>query len=1238
MLYRFQDYQLDPQRYELRQANQPLKIEPKVFDVLLYLLQHRDRVVSKDEVLAHVWPQQFISEATLNSCIMATRRVVGDSGRTQGVIQTVYGRGYRFIAAVEEVPDHDSRPPDMLRCPACQHVMSPEATFCAACGHRRAEEGAGRIADPPLGLLSRPAPVPDVRLCAACQHANPATATFCMACGQSLVTAASRPDPVSMSPGREELRTERKPITVLCCTVATMMEGQARFELEALHSLLQALHALARDVIQPYRGRLSPVMGDHLCILFGVPVAQEDDAQRAVRVALALRQRVSTFQESFGTAYQGNLTLRMGVHTGLVVVEGGQDDTETAPTVVGDVLSLALALQEQAMPGQILCSAATARLVQGTVSLTAVGVAQLPGQPTPVHAYAVFESSQRRAPGRPQLRRGLSPFVDREREMATLHALLAQAEAGRGQMVGVVGEAGMGKSRLIAEFRRSLGQKRLTYLTGRCLSFGSMTPYLPVLELLRHHCEMTETDGPADITAKLQRRLQDVGMALEEWAPPLLHLLDVQEGLESFLALTPEVRKARTLTALTQVCLQGSRHQPLILEVEDLHWVDASSDEWLTALAEQMIGVPLLVLATYRPGYRPAWIDKSYVHQVALQPLTSAESLQVVQAVLPTAVHTAPLVPRLVATGEGNPFFLEELAQTVVEQGTEAFPTMVPDTVQAVLQARIDRLPASARRLLQAAAVIGKDVAVPWLQAMTEMPDEAMARDLRHLQAAEFLYAAPTQTTLVYTFKHVLTQEVTYQSLLRRTRQQYHARIAQVLAAQFPEVAETQPELLAQHYTRGDQGTQAIPYWQRAGQRAVERSANVEAISHFTAGLELLATLPVTPERTQQELVLQLALGPPLRMVKGHTASEVEDVYTRAYELSQQMADSRQQCAVLVSLSRLYLNQARLQKARELAEQCLPLAQHVQDPGLLQEAHRMLGWTAFFHGEPVLARTHFEQGLAFYAAQQGRVHAVSSGMDPGVAGLSILALTLWQLGYPEQAMRRNHEALTLAQGSSHAYSLELALHYAALVHQSRRETQRVQEIADATMRLAHEHGFLQWRVGGMWMWGWALAAQGFIEEGIKQMRQGMTTWQATGTDLAKTHLLFRLAEAYGKGGQAREGLLLLDDALAVIQESDERYYETEIYRLKGELLLSQEGKEGKVGEAEECFRQALALARQRQAKSFELRAAMSLSRLWHHQGKRIEAYQVLAEIYAWFTEGFETLDLQEAKEFLDTLM
>jgi predicted ATPase/class 3 adenylate cyclase len=1018
--------------------------------------------------------------------------------------------------------------------------------------------------------------------------------------------------------------------------VATTTAHGTRIDLDALHSLLLALHALAQDVVRQYGGRLHPVMGERLMAMFGVPVAHEDDARRAVRVALELRWRLSARQERLGTAPGAPLALHMGLHTGLVVVGGMRngDDADTAAAVVGDVVSLATALQERAEPGTILCSDATARLIQGTVRLEALGSLQVPGQPVPVETYTVLGRSSQRSPVERYRGRVLSPFVGREREMTTLHALLAQVEAGRGQVVGVVGEPGLGKSRLIYEFRRSLGRRRLTYRAGRCLSYGTTTPYLPVLDLLRHHCGITDIDGPESITAKMSRSLQEVDMVPETWAPVLLHLLGLQEGTNALAALSPEVRKARTLTALTQICLQGSRQRPLILEIEDLHWIDASSDECLTALIERMAGTPLMVLVTYRPGYRPAWIDKSYVTQVALQPLTSQDSLRVVQAVIPTAAFAAPLVPQLLTKADGNPFFLEELARTVAEQGTDTPAHTVPDTVQAVLLARIDRLPTTAKHLLHAAAVIGKDVALPLLQAVTDVPEEAMHRDLGHLQAAEFLYETYAPTIPTYTFKHALTQEVTYQSLVRRARQQYHERIAQMLEAQ-PEVTETQPELLAQHYMGAERDIQAIPYWQRAGQRAVERSAHVEAISHFAQGIELLKKLPVTPERIQQELALQLAMGVPLLMIKGHTAPEVEQAYTRAYELAQHLGETPQRFSVLAGLWRFYFNQIKLHTARELAEQCFTLAQHLHEPVSLQEAHLIVGSTAFFMGDPAAAYIHLEQGITLYDPQQSRALAFSRGTDPGVVSLSRLAWTLWWLGYPDRALARSHEAIALAQRLEYPYSLVFALQYHIILCLWLRELSVMQEQIEAAMALEHKHGFVNFLGGKMTMAGWLLVEQGNVEEGFAQIYQGLDLYASQGVKIGLDVNLALLAQAYGKTGRAMEGLRVLDEALAATRNNAEYYYEAELYRLKGELLL-QSAPENEQ-EAESCFRQAIDIARHQQAKSLELRATTSLARWWQTQGKRPEARQILTEVYSCFTEGFETRDLQEAKALIEAL-
>jgi predicted ATPase len=471
--------------------------------------------------------------------------------------------------------------------------------------------------------------------------------------------------------------------------------------------------------------------------------------------------------------------------------------------------------------------------------------------------------------------------------------------------------------------------------------------------------------------------------------------------------------------------------------------------------------------------------------------------------------------------------------------------------------------------------------------------------------------------------------------LLRSTRQQHHQRIAHVLAAQFPDIAATQPELLAHHYTQAGLREEAIVYWQRAGERALESSANVEAISHITTGLELLKLLPDTPERTRQELGLYTILGAALMATKGYGAPELEQVYAWARELCQQVGETPQLFHVLAGLRVFYMVRAELQTAHEIGEQLLRLAQRIQDPALLSTAHRAFGTTSYHRGEFLQARAHLEQGIALYDLQQHRPLTVLYGNDPGVIGRSWAAEVLWFLGYPDQALQRNYEALTLARGHAHAFSLAFALFHVAAIHQLRREARTAQEIVEAVITLATEQGFPYWLPSGTFLRGWILTEQGQTEEGITQIRQSITTHQAIGTEEWRPYWLAYLAAAYGKSEQAEAGHTLLVEALTIVHNTGECFYEAELYRLKGELLLSLSADNH--AEAEGCFHQALDVAQRQHAKSLELRAATSLSRLWQQQGKREEARQLLAEIYGWFTEGFDTADLQEAKALLEEL-
>jgi len=535
----------------------------------------------------------------------------------------------------------------------------------------------------------------------------------------------------------------------------------------------------------------------------------------------------------------------------------------------------------------------------------------------------------------------------------------------------------------------------------------------------------------------------------------------------------------------------------------------------------------------------------------------------------------------------------------------------------------------------QYAAVIGRQFSYELLQVVSQVDKAMLQHELRRLVEAEIVYQRGVPPQATYTFKHALIQDAAYESLLKTTRQHYHQRIAQVLEAQFPETAEVQPELLAHHFTEAGLTEKAVGYWHKAGQSAVQRSAHAEAIAHLRQGLELLKTQPETPQRLQREVDMLIVLGASLLAVKGYAASEVGETYTYARQLCQHLEDPQQLFPVLRGLWNYYLVRAEHQTAHALSEQLLALAQQAQDSAMLCAAHRALGTTSFVLGAVATAHIHFRQGIQLYDSQLHRASTFLYGEDAGVICRSLGAWALWCLGYPDQGRARSDEAVILAQQIAHPFSLGFALCFAAMFHQFRREVRATQERAEIAISLATEQGFPQWRALSVILEGWALAQQGQAQEGIVQMTQGLQAYHATGAEIQRPHFLALLAEAHGIMGQPETGLAVLTEALTLVDTTGERVWEPELYRLKGALLLQQHADNQ--ADAESCFAQAIAIAQTQQAKSLELRATSSLARLWKQQGKRQEAHDLLAPVYGWFTEGFDTADLKDAKALLDEL-
>ncbi len=1050
----------------------------------------------------------------------------------------------------------------------------------------------------------------------------------------------------SPSPAPRAPEAERRQLTVLFCDLVDSTVLARQLDPEAWREVVRAYQEVCARVIARYEGHIAQYLGDGLLVYFGYPQAHEDDAQRAVRAGLGMIEAVGPLKRRLEQDQGMPLAVRVGIDTGLVVVGemGGGDRHEQL--ALGDTPNVAARLQGLAAPDTVVISAATHRLVQASFTEEDLGPYTLKGVTTPMPIYHILGERTIRSRFDVEATTGLTPLVGREREVGLLLERWAQVQEGMGQVVVLSGEAGIGKSRLVQEVQAQIGGHSHIRLECRGSPYAQNSPWSPVIELWQRTLGFERDESPEDRLRKLEWFLAPHPVVLPDVVPFLASLLSLPMP-EGYLRLTLTAARQRqqTLEAVLAVLLALAEQQPVVFIVEDLHWVDPSTLELLTRLIDQSATARIFTLLTMRPEFRPPWTSRAHLTQLTLGRLPRPQVQQLVSRVARGKALPGEVLHQLVTQSDGVPLFVEELTKTVLESGalraaedryelTGPLPAFaIPPTLHDSLMARLDRL-VTAKGIAQLAATIGRQFPCELLQAVSQLDEAALERELGRLVEAELVYQRGMGRQATYSFKHALIQEAAYQALLKPTRQQYHQTIARTAVERFPEIAERQPEWVAQHYTEAGLHVQAIGYWQQAGQRANERSAHLEAISHLTKGLEVLTHVPHTPERTQHELTLQLALGVPMLAVKGFAAPEVERAYARARALCTQMGETPQLFSALSGLYGFYVARAGIQTARELAEQLLTLAQRQHDPAHLLKTHGVMAGSATWLGAFAEARVHLEQEWALYDPRQHRTLTFLYGEDPGVVCLTHMAWVPWFLGYPDQALQRMHEALTLAGELSHPLSQARALFWAARLHQNRREVQAADDRVEALMGLASEQGFPYRLANGTVLRGWALVAQGQAEAGMAQMHQGLEAYRATGAAHGLSHQLALLAEASGTIGQPEEGLRALAEALAAAHTSGERFYVVELYHLKGELLRQQAAPPEEV---QPCFYQALDVARRQQAKALELRAAMSLSRLWRQQGKRTEAYDLLAPIHGWFTEGFDTADLQEAQALLETL-
>jgi predicted ATPase/class 3 adenylate cyclase len=1095
-------------------------------------------------------------------------------------------------------------------------------------------------------------------LTSSAQHAlEPATPQVSPAQGEA--SPATPPPP----------EAERRQLTVLFCDLVDSTVLASQLDPEDLREVVRAYQEVCAKVIARFEGYIAQYLGDGLLVYFGYPLAHEDDAQRAVRTGLGMIEALGQLntrlaQEGLRPAptqsrQRGvHLAVRLGIHTGLVVVGEVGGGTRQEQLALGETPNLAARLQGLAAPNTLVISATTFQLLGGFFACQPLGTPPLKGQAQPLAVYRVLYESMARSRLEAVGSTGWTPLVGREQESGLLLERWAQVKEGVGQVVLLNGEAGIGKSRLVQVLQEHVAAEPQAWLTPcQCSPYYQNTALYPLVDLLeRVALRFEREESPQHKLQKLEGFVVQYGLPLAEAVPLFAALLSLPLPADyAPMTMAPEQQKQQTLHAVLTILLRRAAQQPLLFVMEDLHWVDPTTLELLSLLVDQGPTTRILALFTCRPDFSPPWTGRAHLTQVTVHRLPRRQAAEVIRQVAHGKALPAEVVEQIVAKTDGVPLFVEELTKMVLESGLlqereERYeltgplpPLAIPATLHDSLMARLDRL-ATVKALAQLGATLGREFAYDLLQAVSLWDEATLRRGLHQLVEAEFLYQQGLPPQATYVFKHALIQEAAYQSLLKSTRQQYHQRIAQVVEARFPEICETQPELLAQHYTEAGVLAQAIPYWQRAGQRAIERSANVEAISYLTKGLELLTTLPDTAERTQHELDLLTTLGPALQTTKGYAASEVVQAYTRARELCQHIGETPKYFPVLWNLWNFYLARSEHQTAMELGEQCLQLAQRVQDAALLLEAHLAIGVSWFFLGNPALACAHLEHTIALYDPAQHHVLAYRyAGLDPGMAGFSYDAWALWMRGYPEQARVQSAKALSLAQHLAHPHSLARTLYWDTLLCQLRRDAPAVHDQADAMITVATAQRFALVQAVGPIMRGWAIAVQEHSPEGLVQIRQGLDAYRSTGAEFQRPHFLTLLAEASGLLGQPEGGLAALGEALTLMEQTGERYYEAELHRQRGKLLLLRAEKSRPAQgsreqhDAETCSQHALDVSRRQQAKSLELRAATSLSRLWQQQGKCIEARELLTPIYSWFTEGFDTVDLQEAKALLEAL-
>jgi class 3 adenylate cyclase/tetratricopeptide (TPR) repeat protein len=1117
-----------------------------------------------------------------------------------------------------------------MLCLNCGTDNPVDAAFCEQCGHKLE------------------------RLCPACRAPVSADAKFCRKCGTSLSAAPVGAETVGTSPSSQAgIRLlaeqsvadvtdgERKTVTALFADLTSSTAMLEKLDPEEGRAIVEPLIRIMSEAVRRYEGYLVRTTGDGIFALFGAPVAYEDHPQRALYAALQMQQKLRAQVQAQAEKGQPALEARVGVHTGEVVAYAGEASGKIEYRLIGHTANLASRMESIAPPGSIAVSETTAKLCDGYFELRNLGPATVKGVSAPVSVYEVLGPGPLRTHFELSARRGLTRFVGRERELGQMRRALDQTIDGHGQIVAAVAEAGTGKSRLFYEFKVTIPAS-CKVLEAYSVSHGKASAWLPVLELLHGYFDITESDDAASRRDKVRAALTALDPALDDTLPYLFGLMGIVDGPDPYAQMDARIRRQRTLDAIKRFILRDSLRQPIVIIFEDLHWIDEQTQALLDLLVDSVASARMLLLFNYRPEYHHGWANKSYYSQLRLEPLAGADGAAMLSALLGEGGELSPLKRLIAERTGGNPFFIEEIVQGLFEDGalvrngtlriTRSLSQLrLPPTVQGMLAARIDRLPRLQKDLLQTLAVIGREARLRLVRQVTSTEEVLLSQNLAELCAAEFIHEQPIAGDTEFVFKHALTQEVAYNSVLMERRKVLHERAAQALEGLFVNSTDEHLVDLSYHYSSSGNDSKAIDYLIRAGWQAQQRSAYALAARHLEQALTRLSDQPASTERDRKEIAIRAGLADSAEVMSGYAAPEYESQLIRRHELAQRLGDTTQIFYSLVGMSVLSAFRLELNKAQNINSELLAISFHEHDPGMQLQAHGSLANTLWLLGDFIGSLEQAEKGIALYAREQ-RLTAGDEHMRSACrlfAGLSTAAL-----GFPDKALRQGLEFLASARESGQLLPLVFALNCLSTIFEWRGEGAEALKCADELAALVAEQGMSYWRLINQINHGHTLALLGRANEGIAEIKPALDSLETAGAAIpgwASACLGF----GYSAANQSDEGMKVTVNALEIAGHTGDSEAKPELHRLYGQLLLMRYPK--KADEAETSFRAAIDVARSQCAKSAELRATTSLARLLASQGRHDEARTILAEIYNWFTEGLDTADLKGAKALLDEL-